>query len=82
MWGGGTYNDTNMGRPGGPRLEAAEDLQQVVLRVRGQRVPPGVDADAGTAGDAVVEAYVGGLRLVELHVPVAIRRYLLAELLP
>lgn len=71
-----------MGRPGGPRLEAAENLQQVVLRVRGQRVPPRVHADAGAARDAVVEAYVGGLRLVELHVPVAVRRYLFAEFLP
>lgn len=70
-----------MGCPGGPRFETAEHLQKVVLRVRGQRVPPRVHADAGTARNAVVEAHVGGLRLVELHVPVAIRRYLLAELL-
>lgn len=70
-----------MGRPGGPSLEAAENLQKIVLRVRGQRVPSRVHADAGTARDAVVETHVGGLRLIKLHVPVAVRRYLLAELL-
>lgn len=70
-----------MGRPGGPRLETAQNLQEIVLRVRGQRVSPGVHADARTARDAVVETHVGGLRLVKLHVPVAVRWYLLAELL-
>lgn len=70
-----------MGRPGGPRFETAQDFQEIVLRVCGQCVPPRVHADAGTAGDAVVEAHVGGLRLVKLHVPVAVRRYLLTELL-
>lgn len=50
-----------MGRPGGPSLETAENLQEIVLRVRGQRVPSRVHADAGTARDAVVETHVGGL---------------------
>lgn len=71
-----------MGRPGGPSLETAENFQLIVLRVRGQRVPPCVHADARTTRNVVVEADVGGFRLVKLHVPVAVRRYLLAELLP
>lgn len=71
-----------MGRPGGPSLETAENFEQIVLRVRGQRVSPRIHADTRTTWDAVVEADVGGLRLVKLHVPVAVRRYLLAELLP
>lgn len=70
-----------MGRPGSPSLEAAENLQKIVLRVRGQRVPSRVHADTGTTWNAVVETHVGGLRLIKLHVPVAVRRYLLAELL-
>lgn len=70
-----------MGRPSDPRLESAQHLQKIVLRVRGKSVPPRVDADASTARDIVVESHVRGFRLVELHVPVAVRRYLLAELL-
>lgn len=81
-WGDGTYNDTNMGRPCGPSLETAKNFQKIVLRVRGQCVPSRVHADAGTTWDAVVETHVGGFRLVELHIPVAVRRYLLAEFLP
>lgn len=70
-----------MGRPGGPCLETAENLQKIILRVRGQRVSPSVHADTCAARDAVIKAHVGGLRLVELHIPVAVRRYLLAQLL-
>lgn len=51
------------------------------MRVRGQRVPSSVHADTGAARDAVIKPHVGGLRLVELHIPVAVRRYLLAQLL-
>lgn len=71
-----------MGRPCGPGLETAQHLQKVVLRVRGERVPPRVDTDASTSWDVVVESHVRCLRLVELHVPVAVGWYLLAELLP
>lgn len=76
-----TYNDTNVRRPCGSRLESAEDLQQIVLRVRRQCVPPGVNADARTPWDVVIETHVSCLRLIELHVPIAVGRYLLAELL-
>lgn len=80
-WGSGTYNDTNMGRPSGPRLEAAQHLQQIVLRVRGKGIPPSVYTDARTTWDIVVEPHVRGFRLVELHVPVAVRWNFLAKLL-
>lgn len=60
----------------GPRLpgvESAEHLLEVVLRVGRQGIPPGVDADRGTPRDPVVELDVRRFRLVELHVPVAVR---------
>ena len=80
-WGSGTYNNTNMGRPSGPGLETTQHLQKIVLRVRGKGVSSRVDADASTARDVVIETHISRLRLVELHVPVAVRWYFLAQLL-
>lgn len=80
--GSGTYNDTNMGRPCRSGLETAQHLEEIVLRVRRKRVPPRVHTDASPARNIIVEPHVRGFRLVELHVPVAVRRYLFAQLLP
>ena len=70
-----------MGRPSGPGLETTQHLQKIVLRVRGKGVSSRVDADASTARDVVIETHISRLRLVELHVPVAVRWYFLAQLL-
>lgn len=56
-----------------PGVESAQHLLKVVLRVRGQRIPPGVNSDRSPPRDPVVELNVGRFRLVELHVPVAVR---------
>lgn len=66
---------------GSPSLETTEHLEQVILRVCRQCVSPGVDADACTSWDIVVEFDVGRLRLVELHVPVAVSGNFLVEAL-
>lgn len=70
-----------MSGPGGPGLESAEDLEQIVLGVSGQGIAARVNADARAPRDVVVEPDVGRLRLVELHVPVAVGRYLLVQTL-
>ena len=70
-----------MGRPSGPGLETTQHFQKIVLRVRGKSVSSRVDADAGAAWDIVIETHVRRLRLVELHVPIAVRWYFLAQLL-
>lgn len=70
-----------MGRPCGPSLETTHHLQDIVLCVRGQRVSSGIDTDTGPARDIVVKLHVCGFRLVELHVPVAVRWNFFAELL-
>jgi len=61
--------------------ESAEHFLEVVLRVGGQGVPPAVDSDGSASRDRVVKLDVGRLRLVELHVPVAVRLDLLGQLL-
>lgn len=71
-----------MGRPCRSGLETAQHLEEIVLRVRRKRVPPRVHTDARPARNIIVEPHVRGFRLVELHVPVAVRRYLFAQLLP
>lgn len=71
-----------MGRPCRSGLETAQHLEEIVLRVRRKRVPPRVHTDASPARNIIVEPHVRGFRLVELHVPVAVRRYLFAQLLP
>lgn len=62
--------------PGLSGLEAVEQLQYLVLRVGGQRVPAPVHRDAGASREVVVEPHVGGPRMVKLNVPVAERGYL------
>lgn len=47
--------------------------------MRGQGVPPAVDPDGGAPRDGHLELDVGRLRLVELHVPVAVGRDLLLQ---
>lgn len=56
-----------------PGVESAQHLLKMVLRVRGQCVPPGVNSDRSPPRYSVVELNVGRFRLVELHVPVAVR---------
>lgn len=70
-----------MGRPCGSGLETTQHFQEIVLRVRRKRVSSRVDTDARSTGNVVVEPHVRGFRLIELHVPVAVRRYLFAQLL-
>jgi len=60
----------------GPDLtgrETVEQLQHLVLGVRGQRVPPAVHGDTGASREVVVEPDVRGPRMIELNVPVAER---------
>ena len=47
----------------------------------GQGVATGVDANTRPTGYVVVEAHVRRLRLVELHVPIAVGGYLLVKTL-
>lgn len=70
-----------MRSPGGPSFESAEHFQEVVLRVCWQCVSSCVYTDARTTWYVVVKTNVGGLRLIELHIPVAIRLNLFAEFL-
>lgn len=63
------------------RIKTAQHLLEVVLGVRGQRIATRVHADRGAARNVVLELDVGRLRLVELHVPVAVRCDLLGQLL-
>lgn len=71
-----------MGRPCGSGLETTQHFQEIVLRVRRKRVSSRVDADARSTRNIIVEPHVRRFRLIELHVPVAVRRYLFAQLLP
>lgn len=64
-----------------PSLEPTEHLQDVVLCVSRQSVAPDVHSDAGTSRYAVVKLDVRRLRLVELHVPVTVRRDFVVQLL-
>lgn len=43
--------------------------------MRGQCVPAPVHGNAGASREVVVEPDVGGPRMIELHIPVAERRY-------
>lgn len=61
------------------RIESAQDLFEVILRVRRQGVAARVHTYRGAPGDAVIELDVRRLRLVELHVPVAVRWDLLRQ---
>lgn len=70
-----------MGRPCGPGLETTQYFKEIVLRVRRKRVSSRVDTDARSTRNIIVEPHVRGFRLIELHVPVAVRWYLFAQLL-
>lgn len=59
-----------------PGLEAVEQLQNLVLGVRGQRVPSAVHGYARASREVITEPDVGGSRLVKLDVPIAKSRYL------
>jgi len=61
--------------PGLSRLEAIEQLQYLVLGVRGQCVPSPVHGNAGASREVIVEPYVGSPRMIELDIPVAECRY-------
>lgn len=60
--------------PGLPGLETVQQFQNLVLGVRGQRVPPAVHGDARAPREIVVEPDVGGPGMIKLNVPVAERR--------
>lgn len=62
-----------------PGIEPAEHLLEVVLGVRGEGIPPRIDPDGGSPRDTVVELDVRRFRLVELHIPVAVRGDFLRE---
>lgn len=74
---------THMRRRGAhhARIKPAQHLLEMVLRMRGQRVAARVHADRGATRNIVLELDVGRLRLVELHVPVAVRCDLFGQLL-
>lgn len=61
--------------------EATEHLLEVVLGVGGQRVATSVDSDGSTSRYGVVKLDISRLRLIELHVPIAIGLYLLGQFL-
>ena len=54
----------------------------MVLGVRGEGVAAGVDPYAGPSRYIVVEPDVGRFGLIELHVPVAVRRDFFGKPLP
>lgn len=53
----------------------------MVLGVGGQRVATSVDSNGSTSRYGVVKLDIGRLRLIELHVPIAIGLYLLGQFL-
>lgn len=69
-------SSTYMRGSGSSSLESTEDLQEIILSVSRQRVSPGIDANRRSSGNTVIKPDVSSLRLVELHVPVAVRRNL------
>lgn len=51
----------------------------MILRMCGQGISSAIDPDAGTTWDVVIELDVGRFGLIELHIPVTVRRDLLGE---
>lgn len=56
------------------RVEAAENLLEVVLRVGRQSVASRIKADRGAARNREIKLHVSLLSRQELHVPIAVRR--------
>lgn len=61
--------------------ETAKHLLEVVLRVSGQRIASPVDTNGSTSRYGVVKLNIRRFRLIELHVPIAVRLYLLSQFL-
>lgn len=61
--------------------EPAEHLLEVILCVRGQRIASPIDTNGSTTRYGIIEFNICRFRLIELHVPIAIRLYLLRQFL-
>ncbi len=63
------------GRASGPALVTADDVQHVVVGVRGQGVASSVESETGATRQTEFEPDIGGFRMIKLHVPVTVGRY-------
>lgn len=62
-------------------IKSAQNFFEVILCVRWQCISSGINTDRCTTWYVIVEFDVGRFRLIKLHIPIAVRRYLLRQLL-